>query len=82
MSADMIDEVRSWLLARKEGAGDLDLDQDLSDRRIIDSLAFPELLLFLEDLVGRELELTPETAVSFRTLRGIRDHVLVPQEAQ
>lgn len=72
----MIEQVRSWLLARNDGVADIDLDQDLIDSRLIDSLGFPELLLFLEELVGRELELTTENVVSFRTLRGLRNHVL------
>ncbi|GHH88235.1 hypothetical protein GCM10018793_67130 [Streptomyces sulfonofaciens] len=72
----MIDEVRSWLLARNDGVTDIGLDEDLIDSRLIDSLGFPEFLLFLEELAGRELDLGQESVVAFRTLRGIRDRVL------
>jgi hypothetical protein len=73
----MIERVRSWLLARNPDVEDIGLDDDIIDTRLIDSLAFPELLLLLEDLTGRELALTPDNVVSFRTLRGIRDKILV-----
>lgn len=73
----MIERVRAWLLARNPEVTAIDWDEDLIDTRLIDSLDFPQLILFLEDLAGRELELTPENVVGFRTLRGIRDKVLV-----
>jgi len=78
----MIERVRSWLLERNPGVDDIGLDDDIIDTRLIDSLAFPELLLFLEHLTGREITLAPDTVVSFRTLRGIRDKILVaPSES-
>jgi hypothetical protein len=72
----MIERVRTWLLERNPEIVEIGLDEDIIDSRLIDSVAFPELLLFLEELTGRELELTRESAVAFRTLRGIRDKVL------
>jgi hypothetical protein len=72
----MIGQVRSWLIARKPGITEIGLDDDLIDSRVIDSLAFVEFLLFLEDLVGHDITLTEQNAVVFRTLRGINDHVL------
>lgn len=72
----MVEQVRAWLLDRNPGVTGIGWDEDLIDSRLIDSLAFPELLLLLEELTGRELRLTAENAVGFRTLRGIRDTVL------
>lgn len=72
----MIERVRVWLLARNPEVAAIDWDEDLIDSRLIDSLDFPQLILFLEELAGRELELTAENVVGFRTLRGIRDKVL------
>jgi len=78
----VIERVRSWLLARNPGVSDISLDEDIIDGRLIDSIAFPELVLFLEELAGRELSLTRETVVALRTLRGIRDTVLAaPHQA-
>ncbi|MFD4693589.1 acyl carrier protein [Streptomyces sp. NBC_00683] len=72
-----IERVRAWLLARNPEVTAIDWDEDLIDSRLIDSLDFPQLLFLLEDVAGHELELTAENVVGFRTLRGIRDKVLV-----
>jgi hypothetical protein len=74
--SDLVDQVRSWLLARNPGLADIGLDEDLIDSRVIDSLGFTEFLLLLEELVGHEITLDASNVVVFRTLRGIRDHVL------
>jgi acyl carrier protein len=76
MGTDVIEQVRAWLLARNPEVTAIGWDDDLIDSRLIDSLDFPQLLLLLEELAGRELELTTENVVGFRTLRGIRDTVL------
>jgi acyl carrier protein len=73
---DMIERVRTWLMARKPEITKIGLDEDLIDGRVIDSVAFVEFLLFLEDLVGHDIALTEQNAVVFRTLRGINDHIL------
>jgi hypothetical protein len=75
---NVIDRVRSWLLERNPGVADIGLDQDIIDSRLIDSVAFPELLILLEEITGKELELTRANVGAFRTLRGIRDEVLAP----
>ncbi|MER5892657.1 acyl carrier protein [Streptomyces sp. NPDC001876] len=77
MAGDEIERVRAWLLARNPEVTAIGWDEDLIDSRLIDSLDFPHLLFLLEDVAGRELELTAENVVGFRTLRGIRDKVLV-----
>ncbi|MEU7409997.1 acyl carrier protein [Streptomyces sp. NPDC042638] len=76
MGSDVIEQVRSWLLARNPEVTAIGWDEDLIDSRLIDSLDFPQLLLLLEELAGHELELTAENVVAFRTLSGIRDRVL------
>lgn len=73
---DVVDRLRTWLLARNPNVVDIGLDDDLIDSRVIDSLAFTEFLLMLEELVGHEITLDASNVTSFRTLRGIRDHVL------
>ena len=77
MAGDGIERVRAWLLARNPEVTVIGWDEDLIDSRLIDSLDFPQLLFLLEDLAGHELELTAENVVGFRTLRGLRDKVLV-----
>jgi acyl carrier protein len=68
--------VKRWLLAKKPALGDIDLDLDLIESRVIDSLGFIDFVFFLEQLVGRELQTDAESVKAFRTLRSLRDHVL------
>ena len=71
-----IDQVKQWLRERKPETPDFDLDFDLIENRVIDSLMFFELIFFLEAMTGRELDNT-QTTHQFRTLRSIRDNVLM-----
>jgi acyl carrier protein len=74
--------VKQFLLARKPGLGDnIDLDLDLIETRVIDSLGFLDFVFFLEQLTGRELETDAESVKVFRTLRSLRDHVLAAPPA-
>jgi len=68
--------VKDWLLSRKPGLADLDLDCDLIENRVIDSLSFLEFVFFLEELTGRELEATAGTVNSFRSLHNIQKEIL------
>lgn len=74
----LIAQVKDWILARSKGPKDIpvDLDTDLIESRIIDSLMILEFLFFLEQLVGREMQPEPKLVNSLRTLRKIRDEVL------
>jgi acyl carrier protein len=73
-----IDQVKSWLLRRKPELQetDLDLDLDLIENRVIDSLGFIDFVFFLEELTGRELQANTESVNSFRTLRAIQEDIL------
>jgi acyl carrier protein len=71
-----IEQVKKWLLARKPQIASLELDVDLIENRIIDSLTFTEFVFFLEELTGRDLQASSETVASFRTLRTIDRNIL------
>lgn len=78
-----IDQVRSWLLAYRPKEkqdhpelSDIDLDLDLIENRVIDSLGFMNFVFFLEELTERELLAEAQSAHSFRTLRIIRRDIL------
>lgn len=75
-SEERVDAVKRWLLARKPGLGDIDVDLDLIESRVIDSLGFLDFIFFLEQLTGRELQADAGTVKVFRTLRSLRDHIL------
>lgn len=68
--------VKDWLLSRKPELSDLDLDFDLIENRVIDSLSFLEFVFFLEELTGRELQTTAETVNAFRSLQTIQKEIL------
>jgi hypothetical protein len=53
-SESSLSAIRAWIAERRESAGEVDLDQDLIESRIIDSLDFAEFLFFLEEVSGDE----------------------------
>ena len=72
----LLDQIVGWIKERKPEVDDLDLDLDLIDNRVIDSLNFVNFLFFLEEITGRDLQELGQTTHPFRTLRSIRDNVL------
>ncbi|MGW8453853.1 phosphopantetheine-binding protein [Streptomyces niveus] len=71
-----LEPIADWLRERNPEAGDIPLDLDLVESRMVDSLGFMEFILLLEDLVGRELPLSELNVDHFRTLRAIQDNFL------
>lgn len=76
-------QVRQWLLDYRASSSEeqteianLDLDLDLIENRVIDSLGFMNFVFFLEELTGRELIAEAQSANSFRTLRIIDREIL------
>ena len=72
-----LETLKAWLLKKKPALGDIDLDFDLIENRVIDSLGFIDFVFFLEQLSGRELQTDAKAVTSFRTLRNIRDMILL-----
>lgn len=71
-----VGQVMAWLLARKPELQEIDMDTDLIENRIIDSLSFMNFVFFLEELTGQELQATARSVNSFRTLRAIQSDIL------
>lgn len=76
-----IDQVREWLLEyrpqlKESSDVEIDLDLDLIESRVIDSLGFMNFVFFLEELTGRDLIAEAQSANSFRTLRIIQEQIL------
>lgn len=71
-----LDAVKQWLLAKKPELTEIDLDLDLIENRIIDSLGFLDFVYYLEELTNQELQSSLESVSSFRTLRVIRNEIL------
>jgi acyl carrier protein len=73
---DQLEQVKEWLKARRPELSDIDVDLDLIENRIIDSLGFTEFLFFLEEVRGQEIRTDAQSVNLFRTLRSIRDNIL------
>ena len=71
-----MDQIKSWLLAKKPEIEDIDPDFDIIENRVIDSLSFTEFILFLEEVSGREIQVYTESVDVFRTLRSIQDNIM------
>jgi acyl carrier protein len=71
-----VERLRGWLKRKKPDLPEIDLDLDLIENRIVDSLMFVDFLFFVEELVGSSLEVKPGFIEPFRTLRSIRDNFL------
>ncbi len=71
MSDDKIAKILEFIHQRNPEVGELSLDDDLIDRRAVDSLAFVEFLYLLEELSGEAIDPEEIDVDDFRTLRAI-----------
>jgi acyl carrier protein len=70
-----IAQVKDWLIQRRPEMADIDPDFDLIENRVIDSLSFMDFLFYIEALAQRDIEVTPDTVDSLRTLRAIESRI-------
>lgn len=73
---ERLELVRNWLLERRSGLAEIDLDLDLIDARVLDSLGFLNFVNYLQEVTDRELHVDAQSANTFRTLRSICDNIL------
>ncbi|MFE0508416.1 acyl carrier protein [Streptomyces sp. NPDC058964] len=73
-------DVRSWILRRNPelAEGDVNPETDIIESRIIDSLQFVELVLFVEELRGEMMQSMDFNLDSFRTPKDIERNFLTP----
>jgi acyl carrier protein len=71
------EDLKTWVIERNPEVTDLDADTDIIESRIVNSLQFVELMLFVEELCGRELTADEVNLEAFRTLRSIEKSFLV-----
>ncbi|MEH6376721.1 acyl carrier protein [Streptomyces sp. KLMMK] len=69
-------DVRSWILERNPDLTELDQETDIIETRIINSLQFVELVLYVEELRGTMLQSNEVDLDAFRTLKGIEKNFL------
>ncbi len=71
-----VDRIRCWLNDVGAAKDEITLDTDLIDNRIVTSLQFVELFLFVEELRDAEISDRVRVLERFRTLRSIATHYL------
>jgi acyl carrier protein len=71
-----LEAIRHWIVAKHSSAIDIDLDTDIIENRLIDSLEFAEFLFALEEITGNAIDLERVSLDAFRTLRNIQSHFL------
>ncbi|HEV2370666.1 MAG TPA: acyl carrier protein [Streptosporangiaceae bacterium] len=66
-----VDFVIDYLLTKRPDLTEIDLDLDLIENRVLDSLGFVNFLYMLEEQTGAEISLEDVTPEDFRTVRNI-----------
>ncbi|MBI1890965.1 MAG: acyl carrier protein [Burkholderiales bacterium] len=60
-----------WLEAKSKVQSEITMDIDLLEYKILDSLQFMTFIVYLEELSGREIDMSTVSLDAFRTLRSI-----------
>ncbi|MFC4727650.1 hypothetical protein [Coralloluteibacterium thermophilus] len=74
LQASGIETLREWLLERHPDVARIDDDTDLFERKLIDSINFVEYILIIEELIDREIPVTPDLIPKTATLGRVRDN--------
>ncbi|MFF9148548.1 acyl carrier protein [Streptomyces sp. NPDC055051] len=74
-----MERVAAWIHEKNPGLdGPVDVDEDLIEARLIDSMDFLEFIDLLEDISGTSIDLQEVTIDDFRTLARVRERFLTP----
>lgn len=76
---DKLNRVKEWLLAKAPGRTDVELDVDVIETGLVNSVAFTEYVLVIEELCGAEIEINETIVEKVRTLRGVLENFFAPQ---
>lgn len=71
-----IETLREWLLEKHPDLERIDDDTDLFERKLIDSINFVEYILIIEELIDREIPVTPDLIPRTATLARVRENFL------
>jgi len=70
-SGDKLSRVKQWILAKAPGKTDIELDVDVIETGLVNSVSFTEYVLIIEELSGSEIEINEAIVEKVRTLRGV-----------
>jgi len=78
MTVDLqgVETLRAWLLEKNPDLARIDDDMDLFEHKLIDSINFVEYILIIEELIDREIPVTPDLVSKTATLGSVREHFL------
>jgi acyl carrier protein len=66
-------QVKEWLLAKSPDMPNFDGDFNIIENGVLDSLQFLELVYFIEDLTGQEVDKSKISVSDFMTLNKIEN---------
>lgn len=70
--------LRQWIGQRHPDHADIDEDVDLIQSKLIDSINYVEYILIIEELIGRDIPVTPDLVARTASLALVREHFLQP----
>lgn len=71
-----IEKLEKWILQHNPELSQLDPELDLISNRLIDSLRFMELILFLEQITTKKIDTDLINLEDFRTLQNLSEKFL------
>lgn len=69
-------QLKAWIVSNNQSAEGMDVDTDIVENKLIDSLNFINFLVLVEELRGGEIPYDEVEVERFRTLRSIKTHFL------
>lgn len=76
VTGDALAPLRDWLLEKNPDRTRIDDDLDLFANKLIDSINFVEFILILEEIIDREIPVSPDLVQKTATLRRVAEHFL------
>jgi acyl carrier protein len=73
-----IQTLRQWIGQRHPDHADIDEGVDLIQNKLIDSINYVEYILIIEELIGRDIPVTPDLVARTSSLALVREHFLQP----
>jgi len=75
-SHEALGVVTAWILEKHPDRSEIPLDADLLTERIVDSLAFVDLIELLSELTQQDIDVSTMDVETFQTLTAIRTNFL------
>ena len=77
ITSQKLEKIKQWLLDKNPELEDIDMDIDIINNRLIDSLQFMTFLFFIEETRGKGIAADNVAIENFQTLRAIKNNFLL-----